>query len=60
MNLSLFSFYKFCTLEQQELRRIACMKDVVTYEGIPSKLNSYFSDLYFIFYGFSNFMNGQV
>jgi hypothetical protein len=34
------------------------MKDVVSDEGIPTKLNSYFSDLYFIFYKFSNFKNG--
>jgi hypothetical protein len=60
MNLLLLSFYEFCTLEEQELGRIAYMKDVVTDEGIATKLNSYFSDLYFIFYEFSNFMNGQV
>jgi hypothetical protein len=42
MNLSLFSFYEFCTLKEQELGRIAYMKDVVTDEGIPTKLNSYF------------------
>jgi hypothetical protein len=36
------------------------MKDVALYEGILTKLNSYFSDLYFIFYEFSNLMNGQV
>jgi hypothetical protein len=60
MNLSLFSFYEFCTLKEQELGRIAYMKDVVTDERIPTKLNSYFSDLYFIFYEFSNLMNGQV
>jgi hypothetical protein len=28
------------------------MKDVALYEGILTKLNSYFSDLYFIFYDF--------
>jgi hypothetical protein len=60
MNLSLFSFNEFDTLEEQELRRIAYMKDVVPDEGIPTKLYLYFSDLYFIFYEFSNFMNGQV
>jgi hypothetical protein len=36
------------------------MKDVVLYEVVPTKFDSYFSDLYFIFYEFSNFMNGQV
>jgi hypothetical protein len=35
------------------------MKDAVPDEGILRKLNSYFSDLYFIFYQFSNFMNAQ-
>jgi hypothetical protein len=60
MNLSLFSFYEFCTLEEQELGRIAYMKDIVTDEEILTKLNSYFSDMYFSFYEFSNFMNGQV
>jgi hypothetical protein len=59
-NLSSFSFCEFCTLEEQELGRIDYMKDVVLYEGIPTKLNSYFYDLYFIFYEFSNFMNRQV
>jgi hypothetical protein len=36
------------------------MKDVVPDEGIPTELNSYFSDLYFIFYELSSFKNGQV
>jgi hypothetical protein len=36
------------------------MKDVVPNDGIPTTLHSYFSDLYFIFYEFSNFKNGQV
>jgi hypothetical protein len=36
MNSSLFSFSKFCTLEEQELR----MKDDVLDEGILTKLNS--------------------
>jgi hypothetical protein len=36
------------------------MKDAVPEEGIPGKLNSYFYDLYFIFYNFSNFMNALV
>jgi hypothetical protein len=36
------------------------MKDVITDEEIPTKLNSYFSDLYFIFYEFSSLKNGQV
>jgi hypothetical protein len=36
------------------------MKDAVLDEGILRKLNSYFSDLYFIFYKLSNFMNAQV
>jgi hypothetical protein len=59
-NLSSFSFSEFCTLEECELGRIAYMKDVVLYEMVPTKFDSYFSDLYFIFYEFSNFMNGQV
>jgi hypothetical protein len=36
------------------------MKDVVLYESVPTKFDSYFSDLYFIFYEFSNFINEQV
>jgi hypothetical protein len=60
MNLSLFFFYEFYTLQEQELGKIAYMKDVVSDGGIPTKLNSYFSDLYFIFYKFSNFKNEQV
>jgi hypothetical protein len=69
MNLSSFSFSKFCTLEEQELERIGYMKDLknrvdlknrALYESVPTKFDSYFSDLYFIFYKFSNFMNGQV
>jgi hypothetical protein len=59
-NLSSFPFSEFCTLEECELGRIAYMKDVVLYEVVPTKFDSYFSDLYFIFYEFSNFMNGQV
>jgi hypothetical protein len=59
-NVSSFSFSEFCTLEEQELGRIAYMKDVALYEGIPTKLNSCFYDLYFIFYEFLNFMNRQV
>jgi hypothetical protein len=48
MNLSLFSFSEFCILEELELGRIAHIKDVVLYEGIPIKFVSYFSQLYFI------------
>jgi hypothetical protein len=48
MNLSIFSFSEFCTLEEQELGRIVHIKDVVLYEGIPIKFVSYFSQLYFI------------
>jgi hypothetical protein len=51
-NLSLFSFSEFCTREEQELGRIGYMKDVVLYESVPTKFDSYFSDLYFIFYDF--------
>jgi hypothetical protein len=40
-NLSSFSFSEFCTLEELELERIAHMKDVVIYEGIPTKFISY-------------------
>jgi hypothetical protein len=57
MNLSLFSFYEFCILKEQELGRIAYMKYVVLYEGIPTKFISYFLQLYFICYKFSNFRN---
>jgi hypothetical protein len=60
MNLSLFSFYEFCTPEEQELGRISYMKDAALDEGIPTKLNSYFSELYCILYKFSNFKNGQL
>jgi hypothetical protein len=49
INLSSFLFYEFCRLKEQELRRTDYMKDVVLYEGVPTKLNSYFSNLYFIF-----------
>jgi hypothetical protein len=41
MNLSSFSFSEFCTLEEQKLARIAYMKDVVLYEGIPIKFILY-------------------
>jgi hypothetical protein len=41
-NLFSFSFSEFCTLEEQELRRIAYMKDVVLYESVPTKFDSYF------------------
>jgi hypothetical protein len=34
------------------------MKDVVLDEAVSTKFNLYFSYLYFIFYEFSNFMNG--
>jgi hypothetical protein len=60
MNLSSFSFYEFCTLEELELGRIAYMKDIVPDEEIRTKLNSYFSNMYFSFYEFSNFMNRQI
>jgi hypothetical protein len=36
------------------------MKDVILYEGILAKFILYISELYFIFYGFSIFMNEQV
>jgi hypothetical protein len=45
INLSLFSFSKFCT--QQELSIFDYMKDVVLNEGIPTKSTLYFSELYF-------------
>jgi hypothetical protein len=48
MNLCLFSFLKFCTQDEQELRRFDYMKDVVLDEGIPIKFISYISQLYFI------------
>jgi hypothetical protein len=36
------------------------MKDVVLYEGVPTKFVLSFLELYFIFYEFSNFRNVQV
>jgi len=45
INLSLFSFSKICTLEEQELRIFDYMKDVVLDEGIPTKFVSYFCEL---------------
>jgi hypothetical protein len=42
MNLSLFCFYEFCTLEEQELGRIIYMIDVFLYEAVPKKLFHYF------------------
>jgi hypothetical protein len=42
MDLSLFSFTEFCTLEEQELRIFDYMKDLVMDEGIPTKFISYF------------------
>jgi hypothetical protein len=36
------------------------MKDVILYEGILAKFILYISELYFICYGFSIFMNEQV
>jgi hypothetical protein len=47
MNISLFYFFD-CILEEQELRRIDYMKDVVLDETIPIKFIAYFSKLYFI------------
>jgi hypothetical protein len=42
MNLSLFLFSGFCTLEEQELRRFDYMKDIVLDEGIPTEFILYF------------------
>jgi hypothetical protein len=50
--LSLFSVPEFCTLDDQKLRIFDYMKDVVLREAVPTKFNSYFSDLWFIFYEF--------
>jgi hypothetical protein len=36
------------------------MKDIVLYEGIPTKLNSYFYELSFIGYEFSKSIDAQV
>jgi hypothetical protein len=36
------------------------MKDVVIHEAVPTNFVSLFLELYFIFYEFSNFRNGQV
>jgi hypothetical protein len=60
INLSLSSFFEFCTLEEHDLMRFDCMKDVVLDDGIPAKFISYISELYFLCYGFSKFMNEQV
>jgi hypothetical protein len=38
INLSLFLFSEFCTLEEQEFGRITYMKDVVIYEGFQPNL----------------------
>jgi hypothetical protein len=38
MDLFLFSFLEFCTLDEQELRRFYYMKDVVLDEGILTNL----------------------
>jgi hypothetical protein len=54
MNLSLFSFSEFCTLKEQELSRIAYMKDRVLYEAVPIKFVSSILELYYIFYEFLN------
>jgi hypothetical protein len=59
-NLSSFSLSEFCTLEEQELGRIAYMKDVVLYEGIPTKFILYIYGLYFIWYEFLNSRNELV
>jgi hypothetical protein len=48
MNLFLFLFPVFCILKEQELRGTNYMKDVVLYEGNPTKFDLYFSELYFI------------
>jgi hypothetical protein len=60
MNISLLYFFEFFTLEEQELERTTYMKDVILYEAVPTKSISSFLELYFIFYEFSNFRNGQV
>jgi hypothetical protein len=47
-NLFSFSFLEFCTLEEQELGRIAYMKDVVLYETVPTKfVSSFLSSILF-------------
>jgi hypothetical protein len=43
MNLSLFSLYEIYRLAEQEFSRLHYMKDEVLDEGIPTKLDSYFS-----------------
>jgi hypothetical protein len=45
IDLSLLSFSKICRLNDQELRIISYMKDVVLYEGILAKFISYFLEL---------------
>jgi hypothetical protein len=45
IDLSLFLFSEICRLKEQELRKTSYMKDVVMYEGIPTKFISYFFDL---------------
>jgi hypothetical protein len=60
INLSLFSFSEFTTLEEQESRRFDYMKDVDLDEGISTKFISYYLEQYFIYYGFLKFMKRQV
>jgi hypothetical protein len=40
--------------------RFNYMKDIVLDDGIPTKFISYILELYFIYYGFSKFINEQV
>jgi hypothetical protein len=42
MDLSLFLFFEFCILKEQELSRFDYSKDVVMDEGIPTKFTLYF------------------
>jgi hypothetical protein len=60
INLSLFSFPEFCTLDEQELRIFDYMKDVVLDEAVPIKFNSYFLTFDLSSMNFEIWMNGQV
>jgi hypothetical protein len=42
MNIYLHYFFEFFILEDQELRRISNMKDLVLYEAVPTKFVSSF------------------
>jgi hypothetical protein len=57
--LSLFSFSEICTIGEQESRRFEYTTMKICFNGFQKK-NSYFCELYFIFYKFPKFMHEQV